>query len=67
MVTPPPTYAVQLKGFRVDDLLHEGIEGDDARHGNNEVSHRTLGVGGLDKVCDLLIKSAMVWHCRIFQ
>jgi hypothetical protein len=50
---------VQLKGFRVDDILHEGIEGADVRHGNNEVSHRTPGVGGLDKVCDLLIKSAM--------
>ena len=59
MLTPPPTYAVQLKGFRVDDILHEGIEGADVRHGNNEVSHRTPGVGGLDKVCDLLIKSAM--------
>jgi hypothetical protein len=41
---------VQLKGFRVDDVLDEGIEGDDARHGNNEVSHRTPGVGGLDSL-----------------
>ena len=38
------------EGVRVDDVLHEGIEGGDTRHGDGEVPHRTFGVGGLDKV-----------------
>ena len=38
------------EGVRVDDILHEGVEYSDIGDGNREVPHRTLGVGGLDKV-----------------
>ena len=42
------------EGVRVDDILHDCIERGDTRHGDREVPHRTLGVGGLDKVCHFI-------------